>query len=106
MVPGGKRGRVCGVALGLILLLTTGLAEAFPQVKVDGIAPLAGSRVRIQASFLDRLGRAVPIDQLSRIVISRKDGRSRPVPVAAVTSPYSLTDLVTNLDLTLTHDRM
>lgn len=82
MVPGGKRGRVYGVALGLILLLTTGLADAFPQVKVDGVAPLAGSRVRIQASFLDRLGRAVPIDQLSRIVISRKDGRSRPVPVA------------------------
>ena len=51
-------------------------------MKVDGVEPLAGSRIRVQASFLDRLGRAVPLDQLSRVVISRKDGRSRPVPVA------------------------
>ena len=68
------------LCLGLVVASTS--VDAFPQVKVDGVEPLAGSRIRVQASFLDRLGRAVPLDQLSRVVISRKDGRSRPVPVA------------------------
>lgn len=52
--------------------------STFPQVKIDGVEWMDGSRVQIRVTFLDGQKRPVALDRLSEVVVLEREGKSRP----------------------------